>query len=127
MNDTSTDNKKTATVDLPVIGMTCTNCSNAVERVLAKRTQGVKSAAVNLAAESATVVYDPDEITLEQMADAGIVGDYKGSQAREVLITPDQWRSIQAQAQADAEAGYEADLEDEQDADDAADWEAEAE
>ncbi len=68
MADTSTENKKTATVDLPVIGMTCANCSNAVERVLAKRTKGVKSASVNLAAESATVEYDPEEVTLEQMA-----------------------------------------------------------
>ena len=28
---------------------------------------------------------------------AGIVGVYKGSQAREVLITPDQWQALREQ------------------------------
>jgi hypothetical protein len=31
------------------------------------------------------------------MAQAGLVGDYKGSQAREVLITEKQWNDIRQQ------------------------------
>jgi hypothetical protein len=39
------------------------------------------------------------------MAAAGLVGDYKGSQAREAQITIEQWEAMRAQAQADAETG----------------------
>ncbi len=57
-------------VDLPVVGMTCTNCSAAVERVLAKKTPGVLSATVNFGTETATVEYDPAVTSLEAMAEA---------------------------------------------------------
>ncbi|MFC1489999.1 heavy metal translocating P-type ATPase [Candidatus Latescibacterota bacterium] len=70
MSDKSLENKTTNTVDLPVIGMTCANCSAAVERTLNKRVPGVKSASVNLAAEMATVEFDPSEVTLETIADS---------------------------------------------------------
>jgi S-DNA-T family DNA segregation ATPase FtsK/SpoIIIE len=42
---------------------------------------------------------------IEAMAAAGIVGDYKGSQAREAMITVEQWDAMRAQSHADAEAG----------------------
>ena len=48
----------TARVDLPIEGMTCGACAARIERGLG-RLDGVASAAVNLAAERATVVYDP--------------------------------------------------------------------
>ncbi|MGQ9599757.1 MAG: heavy metal translocating P-type ATPase [Anaerolineae bacterium] len=48
----------TQQVTLPVTGMTCANCSLTIERNL-KRMEGVQDAAVNLATEKATVVYDP--------------------------------------------------------------------
>ena len=48
----------TASVDLPITGMTCANCSAAVERTL-KRVDGVVSANVNLASERASVEYVP--------------------------------------------------------------------
>ncbi|MFC1650710.1 heavy metal translocating P-type ATPase [Candidatus Latescibacterota bacterium] len=70
MSSESLENKKTNIVDLPVIGMTCANCSAAVERTLNKRVPGVASASVNLAAETATVEFDPSEVTLETMAEA---------------------------------------------------------
>ena len=57
-------------VTLPVIGMTCANCAAAIERALAKRVSGVTSAAVNLAAETVTVKYDPSIATLEAIAEA---------------------------------------------------------
>src|SRR5829696_3493806 len=47
-----------ARVDLPIEGMTCGACAARIERGLG-RIDGVASASVNLAAERATVVYDP--------------------------------------------------------------------
>jgi P-type Cu+ transporter len=46
------------TVDLPIEGMTCGACAARIERGLS-RLDGVASASVNLAAERATVTYDP--------------------------------------------------------------------
>ena len=48
----------TTRVDLPIEGMTCGACAARIERGL-RRLDGVASASVNLAAERATVVYDP--------------------------------------------------------------------
>ncbi|MFH0882555.1 MAG: heavy metal translocating P-type ATPase [bacterium] len=55
-------------VSLPVVGMTCANCALSIERVLAKKTEGVVSASVNLAAENVRVVYDTDVVNLEKLA-----------------------------------------------------------
>lgn len=55
-------------LELPVVGMHCAGCASAVERALKKKTDGVESAAVNLASDSVRVVYDPDVVSLEQMA-----------------------------------------------------------
>ena len=46
----------TETVDLPLLGMTCTNCANSIERRLNK-VEGVVEATVNFASESASVTY----------------------------------------------------------------------
>jgi len=43
---------------------------------------------------------------IEMMAASGILGEYKGSQAREVLMTIEQYENIRKQMQADAEADY---------------------
>lgn len=48
----------TATVELPLIGMTCANCANTIERSLQK-VDGVIDASVNFANERATVSYAP--------------------------------------------------------------------
>src|SRR4051812_7058674 len=56
--DTSPSN--TATLDLGVGGMTCASCVNRVERAL-KKVPGVQDASVNLATESARVVFQPTE------------------------------------------------------------------
>src|SRR5688500_14037691 len=49
-----------ATLDLGVGGMTCASCVNRVERAL-KKVPGVSDATVNLATESARVVFEPSE------------------------------------------------------------------
>ncbi len=45
-------------LNLPVIGMTCANCASAVERS-ALKVDGVSEAAVNLASEKVSVIFDP--------------------------------------------------------------------
>jgi Cu+-exporting ATPase len=53
--------------DLPVTGMSCAGCVTSVERALSA-TPGVDRALVNLATEKATIVFDSDVTTLEQLA-----------------------------------------------------------
>ncbi len=60
----------TRRVELPIIGMTCANCAAAVERALLRKVKGVKSAAVNLAAETAAVEFDPLLADVESIAAA---------------------------------------------------------
>lgn len=59
----------TAKIDLPIRGMTCTNCANTIERTL-RRTQGVVSADVNFASEKASVEYVPGLVTQRDLARA---------------------------------------------------------
>jgi len=54
---------------LPVIGMTCAACQHHVESAL-KETAGVKSAHVDLMANRATVVFDPEEASPENLLEA---------------------------------------------------------
>ncbi len=51
---------------IPITGMTCANCSATIERVT-KKMPGVESAAVNLASERGTWVYDPGLVSQEQI------------------------------------------------------------
>ncbi|MBP6472890.1 MAG: copper ion binding protein, partial [Chloroflexi bacterium] len=52
----------TAVAELPLLGMTCTNCANTIERRLNK-VDGVLSAEVNYANEKAIVRYAPGAVT----------------------------------------------------------------
>ena len=52
----------TAVTELPLLGMTCTNCANTIERRLNK-VDGVLSAEVNYANEKAIVRYAPGAVT----------------------------------------------------------------
>ncbi|MFZ5918873.1 MAG: heavy metal translocating P-type ATPase [Chloroflexota bacterium] len=49
----------TARLELPIVGMTCANCSAAIERTLNRKVPGVLQATVNLASERASVEYVP--------------------------------------------------------------------
>jgi len=52
---------------------------------------------VSLLQRRLTIGYSRASRLIEEMAAAGIVGVYKGSQAREVLITPEQWQAMKEQ------------------------------
>ena len=70
----STSPKSNQSLTLPVQGMSCASCVLRVEKAL-KKVDGVSDAAVNLATESARVVFDPSRVGIEQLqkavADAG--------------------------------------------------------
>ncbi|MCS7040165.1 MAG: heavy metal translocating P-type ATPase, partial [Caldilineales bacterium] len=58
----------TARAELPIAGMTCANCALTIERNL-RRLPGIREATVNLAAERASVVYNPAMVDLAAIKD----------------------------------------------------------
>lgn len=60
---------ETQTVTVPIGGMTCAACSQRIEKVV-RKIPGVESAAVNLAAETATIVYRPQEVRFSLIREA---------------------------------------------------------
>jgi len=63
-----------------------------------------KRGSVSLLQRRLTIGYSRASRLIEQIAAAGIIGEYKGSQAREVNLTIEEWDALCAQAQADAQA-----------------------
>jgi S-DNA-T family DNA segregation ATPase FtsK/SpoIIIE len=64
-----------------------------------------KRGSVSLLQRRLTIGYARASRLVEAMAASGIVGSYKGSQAREALITVEEWDAMQAQKQTDAASG----------------------
>jgi S-DNA-T family DNA segregation ATPase FtsK/SpoIIIE len=56
-----------------------------------------KRGSVSLLQRRLMVGYSRASRLIEEMAAAGIVGDYKGSQAREVAVTREEWEELKAQ------------------------------
>jgi Cu+-exporting ATPase len=65
----ASDANGSAEITLPITGMTCASCVRRVEKALGK-TPGVSTANVNLATEKATVAYDPDSATIDDLRHA---------------------------------------------------------
>ena len=65
-----------------------------------------KRGSVSLLQRRLSVGYARASRIIEMMAASGILGEYKGSQAREVMMTLDEYEKICAQMDADAAAGY---------------------
>ena len=65
-----------------------------------------KRGSVSLLQRRLNVGYARASRIIEMMAGAGILGEYKGSQAREVMMTLEEYERVRGQMQADAEAGY---------------------
>ncbi|RME07217.1 MAG: copper-translocating P-type ATPase [Bacteroidetes bacterium] len=59
----------TASLELPLVGMTCANCANTIERALNK-VDGVIEATVNFASERAAITYAPGTTSREQLVAA---------------------------------------------------------
>src|SRR5690606_3708491 len=59
----------TAVVELPLVGMTCANCANTIQRRLGK-VEGVLEANVNFATEKAQVTYVPGTVTRAELVAA---------------------------------------------------------
>src|SRR5574340_443300 len=59
----------TASAQFGIIGMTCSSCQAVIERTL-QRTPGIGSAVVNLAAETATVTFDPHTLGVDDIVAA---------------------------------------------------------
>ena len=68
----------------------------AVEIVLASQ-----RGSVSLLQRRLQVGYSRASRIVDQMAEAGILGDYKGSQARECLLTLEDWQSLKSHVRAD--------------------------
>ena len=66
-----------------------------------------KRGSVSLLQRRLNIGYARASRIIELMAASGILGEYKGSQAREVIITLDEYERIRSQMDADTEAGYE--------------------
>jgi S-DNA-T family DNA segregation ATPase FtsK/SpoIIIE len=64
-----------------------------------------KRGSVSLLQRRLTIGYSRASRLIEQMAAAGIVGEYKGSQAREATITLEEWEAMKSQATADEQSG----------------------
>jgi S-DNA-T family DNA segregation ATPase FtsK/SpoIIIE len=64
-----------------------------------------KRGSVSLLQRRLTIGYSRASRLIEAMASAGILGDYKGSQARECNITIDDWEAMKAARQQDEDAG----------------------
>ncbi|MDR0585965.1 MAG: heavy metal translocating P-type ATPase [Treponema sp.] len=63
------DKPKGTTVTIPIGGMTCAACAGRVEKAI-KKLEGIESAAVNLATEKATVVYNPLKVRVSAVREA---------------------------------------------------------
>lgn len=72
-----------------------------------------KRGSVSLLQRRLTIGYSRASRLIDQMADAGIVGVYKGSQAREVLMTLDEYEVIKDRMVQEKNDGYKADQDDE--------------
>ena len=64
-----------------------------------------KRGSVSLLQRRLTIGYARASRLIEAMAAAGILGTYKGSQAREVNITVEEWEAMRSAMQKDAEEG----------------------
>lgn len=76
----------TESLTLPVIGMTCAACQHHVESAL-KETAGVKSVQVDLMANRANVVFDPEQASAEKLIEAIRTAGYDAVLPRAGVLT----------------------------------------
>lgn len=81
--------QSTATVDFDITGMTCAACATRIEKGLSKM-PGVAQASVNLAMETARIVYQPAEVTPDDMQAKVAKLGYEAALKREQAATSEQ-------------------------------------
>lgn len=68
---------------------------------------------VSLLQRRLAIGYSRASRLIDEMAEAGVVGDFKGSQAREVVMTLEEWETLRSQVDREiAEGNYAADRDD---------------
>jgi len=77
-------------VTVPIGGMSCAACAQRVEKVLAKL-DGVSSASVNLATEKATVLFEPQRLSLPEIREAIEKAGYKALDTAEANAADEAW------------------------------------
>jgi P-type Cu+ transporter len=82
--ETTNEKKRLARINIPVTGITCASCVRRVERALSKK-EGVAEASVNFAAEKATVEYDPQTMSPDDLIGAIKDAGY-GADVRETTL-----------------------------------------
>jgi Cu+-exporting ATPase len=84
--------RPTVRVRLDVAGMTCASCAARIERKLNKL-EGVE-ASVNYATDEATVAYDPDAVTVDDLVSAVAAVGYRAALPENAVETRDTRRSL---------------------------------
>ncbi|MBE3032083.1 MAG: cadmium-translocating P-type ATPase [Actinobacteria bacterium] len=75
---------KKTTVELPITGMTCASCVARNEKAL-RKVEGVDDASVNFATEKATIAFDPDVVSADELVHAVEAAGYWVVTAQETL------------------------------------------
>ncbi len=89
-----------AHAELPLLGMTCANCANTIERTL-KKLPGIGNAAVNYASERASVDYVPGAVSIADMVAAVRKAGYEVPTSGQQSAVSDQPDAEQAAREAD--------------------------
>lgn len=76
MAPTAEPTPKLTTVDLPIAGMDCASCAAHVEGAI-KNLPGVADVRVLVSAERASVAFDPDRVTIDQLTAAVVRAGYR--------------------------------------------------
>ncbi|NJD01010.1 MAG: copper-translocating P-type ATPase [Ruminiclostridium sp.] len=69
-------NESVREIIIPISGMTCASCANAIEKAI-KKLPGIEEASVNFATEKAKVVYDSSKTRISEIKDAVSKAGYK--------------------------------------------------
>jgi Cu+-exporting ATPase len=86
------DKPRGATVTIPIGGMTCAACAQRVEKAI-KKLEGIETAAVNLATEKATVIYNPLKVRVSAVKEAIEKAGYKAlDYSKEGAVDQDKLR-----------------------------------
>src|SRR5665648_784131 len=75
---------KKTTVELPITGMTCASCVARNEKAL-RKVEGVDDASVNFATEKATIAFDPEVVSADELVHAVEAAGYGVVTAQAVL------------------------------------------